>query len=106
MIPGLRHIVVIDDSAMFGYDDSRLVPYRRLIGGEAPDDEVPVVRTDRDSLHATDLAPFRAAIDANVASMMTAHAIYPALDPHGLPTGAEMPIRSRTAAISPNGTPM
>ena len=47
--------------------------------------EVPVVAADRDTLYATDLAPFRAAIDANVASMMTAHAAYPALDPGGAP---------------------
>lgn len=37
-LPGLRHIVVVDDSAMFGYEDPRLVPYRRLLGSEAPDD--------------------------------------------------------------------
>ncbi|MBV9879508.1 MAG: hypothetical protein JO180_03385 [Gemmatirosa sp.] len=46
---------------------------------------VPNVGADRDTLHATDLLPFRAAIDAGVASMMTAHAAYPALDPSGLP---------------------
>ena len=52
---------------------------------DAAAEAVPVVATDRDTLHAVDLAPFRAAIDANVASMMTAHAVYPALDPAGLP---------------------
>jgi beta-glucosidase-like glycosyl hydrolase len=46
---------------------------------------VPVVAADRDTLYASDLVPFRAAIDANVASMMTAHAAYPALDPSGAP---------------------
>ena len=46
---------------------------------------LPVVTTDRDTLHATDLAPFRAAIAAGVASMMTAHVAYPTLDPTGLP---------------------
>jgi beta-glucosidase len=48
-------------------------------------DDAPVVRADRDALHATDLAAFRAAIDAGVATMMTAHAAYPALDPGGAP---------------------
>ena len=47
--------------------------------------ELPVVRADRDTLHAQDLAPFRAAFGANVASLMTAHVAYPALDPSGLP---------------------
>jgi long-chain acyl-CoA synthetase len=36
-LPGLRHIVVIDDSAMFGYQDARLVRYTELVAGE-PDD--------------------------------------------------------------------
>jgi beta-glucosidase len=45
----------------------------------------PVVRADREALHAEDLAPFRAAFAANVASVMTAHVAYPALDPSGLP---------------------
>jgi hypothetical protein len=56
-------------------------PLEQLEHGTEP----PVVRADRDALHATDLAPFRAAIDVGVASMMVAHAVYPALDPSGLP---------------------
>jgi beta-glucosidase len=43
------------------------------------------VRATRDVLHAEDLAPFRAAFAANVASVMTAHVAYPALDPSGTP---------------------
>jgi beta-glucosidase-like glycosyl hydrolase len=46
---------------------------------------LPVVATDRETLYATDLQPFRATIAAGVASMMTAHVAYPALDPSGLP---------------------
>jgi beta-glucosidase-like glycosyl hydrolase len=46
---------------------------------------LPIVATDRETLYATDLQPFRAAIGAGVASMMTAHVAYPALDPSGLP---------------------
>ncbi len=45
----------------------------------------PVVRADREALHSEDLVPFRAAFAANVASVMTAHVAYPALDPSGLP---------------------
>jgi hypothetical protein len=43
------------------------------------------VQAPRDLLHAEDLAPFRAAFAANVASVMTAHVAYPALDPSGQP---------------------
>lgn len=50
-----------------------------------PHRTLPVVATDRDTLHGADLAPFRAVIQAGVASMMAAHVSYPALDPSGLP---------------------
>ncbi len=46
---------------------------------------LPVVDTPQDVLKEQDLAPFRAAIAAGVASIMTAHVAYPALDPSGLP---------------------
>lgn len=42
---------------------------------------LPVVRHDRARLEAVELAPFRAAMAANVASIMTAHVSYPLLDP-------------------------
>jgi len=41
---------------------------------------LPVVDASRDVLFEHDLLPFRAAVDAGVASMMTAHVAYPALD--------------------------
>jgi beta-glucosidase len=47
--------------------------------------ELPVVKVSKDVLTAVDLAPFRAAIDAGVAAVMTAHVAYPALDPSGSP---------------------
>lgn len=43
-------------------------------------DELPIVRAGRDDLLANDLVPFRAAIDAGVDLIMTAHVLYPALD--------------------------
>ncbi len=43
------------------------------------------VTASRDTLHTQDLAPFRAAFAANIASIMTAHVAYPALDPSGVP---------------------
>ena len=47
--------------------------------------ELPVVKASQDALFSIDLAPFRAAIDAGVASIMTAHIAFPALDPTGTP---------------------
>lgn len=56
--------------------------------GRTTDDShltMPVVRESLDVLKEQDLAPFRAAIAAGVASIMTAHVAFPALDPSGLP---------------------
>lgn len=44
---------------------------------------LPVVHATIDELTNVDLAPFRAAIGAGVASLMTAHVAYPALDASG-----------------------
>jgi beta-glucosidase-like glycosyl hydrolase len=44
--------------------------------------ERPAVRVAREALES-DLRPFRAAVEAGVDSMMTAHVVYPALDPDG-----------------------
>ena len=43
--------------------------------------EMPVLDDDRATMEATDFVPFRAAIDAGVDLVMTAHVVYPALDP-------------------------
>ena len=42
--------------------------------------ELPVVRHPPERLHAVELEPFRAAAAADVAAVMTAHVLYPALD--------------------------
>ncbi|HET7232797.1 MAG TPA: glycoside hydrolase family 3 protein [Longimicrobium sp.] len=46
--------------------------------------ERPTVKSSREELEA-DLAPFRAAVAAGTDSVMTAHVVYPALDPGGDP---------------------
>jgi beta-glucosidase-like glycosyl hydrolase len=46
---------------------------------------LPVVRASAEQLTDVDLAPFRAAIGTGVASLMTAHVAYPALDSSGQP---------------------
>ena len=43
--------------------------------------ELPVVRRSRAELEHTELVPFRAAIAAGVPMLMSAHVLYPALDP-------------------------
>jgi beta-N-acetylhexosaminidase len=52
---------------------------------------LPVVRHDRNWLDAHELVPFQAAIQANVAAIMTAHVSYPAIDP----------VPSRPGSLSP-----
>ena len=52
---------------------------------------LPVVDARRDTLESTDLVPFGVAVDAGVASLMTAHVAFPALDPD-----------TRPATVSPN----
>jgi beta-glucosidase-like glycosyl hydrolase len=47
--------------------------------------ELPRVEVSADTLRETDLAPFRRAIERGVASVMSAHVAYPALDPGGAP---------------------
>ena len=46
---------------------------------------LPVVDVSAETLAETDLVPFKAAIDAGVAAVMTAHVAFPSLDPSGLP---------------------
>jgi beta-glucosidase len=46
---------------------------------------LPRVEESADVIFATDLVPFRAAIERGVASVMSAHVAYPALDPSGAP---------------------
>jgi len=41
---------------------------------------MPVIPYDRERLESVELAPFRAAIEAGVASIMTSHIVFPALD--------------------------
>lgn len=53
---------------------------------------LPVVNAPKDLLLETDLLPFANAIDAGVASIMTAHVAYPALDPTGTPATMSRPI--------------
>jgi beta-glucosidase-like glycosyl hydrolase len=50
-----------------------------------PNLDVPAIETPADQLKEQDLQPFRAAIAAGVASVMTSHVVYPALDSSRVP---------------------
>jgi beta-glucosidase len=57
-------------------------------------DGLPVVDAPADLLRRTDMLPFRAAVDAGVSSIMTAHVAYPSLDPSRRPATLSEPILS------------
>jgi len=56
---------------------------------------IPTVRETDDALYASDLVPFRAAIDAGVAGIVIAEASYAALDASGTPASLSRPILGR-----------
>jgi len=53
---------------------------------------VPLITHTRAQWEQLDLPPFRAAIDAGVAAIMTAHIVVPSLDPSGVPATLSKPI--------------
>jgi beta-glucosidase-like glycosyl hydrolase len=55
-------------------------------------DVLPAVTAGATALRQADLVPFRAAVEAGVSSIMTAHVAYPGLDPSGLPATLSAPI--------------
>jgi len=54
--------------------------------------ETPRVDVSAETLRETDLVPFRRAIERGVASIMSAHVAFPALDPSGSPATLSRPI--------------
>jgi len=79
---------------MRGLQSAGLLPCGKHFPGHGDTDrdshlELPVVRRGVAALQATELAPFRAAIAAEIPMLMTAHVLYPALD------------RDRAATLSP-----
>lgn len=55
-------------------------------------DSLPVVPRSLGELQTSELVPFRAAIEAGVSIIMTAHVAYPQLDPTGTPATLSRPI--------------
>ncbi|HTC25286.1 MAG TPA: glycoside hydrolase family 3 N-terminal domain-containing protein, partial [Gemmatimonadales bacterium] len=64
---------------------------------------LPVVAEDEATLRAWDERPFAGALDADVASVMTAHVAYPALDPSGAPATLSQPILARLRTLGFGG---
>ena len=58
-----------------------------------PHHDLPVISISNDDLHQQDLLPFRAAIKANVACVMTSHTLYPRLDPKNPATFSPVVLR-------------
>jgi len=56
--------------------------------------DVAQVPHDLERMERVELAPFRAAIDQGVASVMTSHISFPAFDPSGLPATLSRPVLS------------
>jgi beta-N-acetylhexosaminidase len=77
-------------AAMEGYRAGGVVPVLKHFPGHgdtAADShlELPVVPHDPDRLDRIELAPFRTAIRQGAGAIMTAHVVFPAYDPDGVP---------------------
>jgi beta-N-acetylhexosaminidase len=71
------------DAAVRALQDAGVAACAKHFPGHGPTEDdghrvLPVVERDEDELAARDLLPFRAALDAGAATVMTAHAVYPA----------------------------
>ncbi len=65
--------------------------------------DLPVVEATEQTLMDTDLLPFNVAVESGVASVMTGHIAYPALDPSGLPATLSKPVLDRLRAFGFDG---
>lgn len=79
-----------------GLQDAGVLATVKHFPGHGPTDvdshyDLPVVSSDRAQLDSLDLVPFRAALDAGVLSVMTAHIHYPALEPDDRTPGTLSP---------------
>ncbi len=84
-IRGLQRNGVLATAKHFpGHGDTNVDSHKKL----------PIVRHDKKRVNTVELAPFRAAIKANVAAIMSAHILYPALD-NEMPATLSYPILTR-----------
>ncbi len=86
--PNPETVAALGVAAVAGFqDDARILACGKHFPGHGDTDTdshfaLPTIRRPRAALDAVELVPFRAAIDAGVAAVMTAHILFPALDPH------------------------
>lgn len=85
-----RHVAKLGVAAIRGYQESGVAAVAKHFPGHgdtASDShlELPVVPHRRDRLDEVELLPFRAAIEAGVDAIMTAHVVFPAYEPDGRP---------------------
>jgi beta-N-acetylhexosaminidase len=80
-------VAALGVAAVAGFqDDAHILACGKHFPGHGDTDTdshfaLPTIRRPRAALDAVELIPFRAAIDAGVAAIMTAHILFPALDP-------------------------
>lgn len=82
---------------MKAYKDENVMASAKHFPGHGDTDTdshsgLPIIDHDLETLHEVDLKPFKAAIDAGIDSIMTAHIVVPALDDSGLPATLSKPI--------------
>ncbi|MCK9859352.1 glycoside hydrolase family 3 protein [Paenibacillus sp. ATY16] len=92
------HIVSeLGKTALLGYQASKVAATVKHFPGHGDTSldshhDLPVLPHSRERLDAIELAPFRAAIAAGTAAIMTAHVCLPALDPSGKPSTLSQPV--------------
>ncbi len=80
-------VATLGVAAIAGFqDDARILACGKHFPGHGDTDTdshfaLPTIRRPRAALDAVELVPFRAAIQSGLAAMMTAHILFPALDP-------------------------
>jgi len=80
-------VAAFGTAAIAGFqDDARILACGKHFPGHGDTDTdshfaLPTIRRSRAALDAVELVPFRAAIQSGVAAIMTAHILFPALDP-------------------------
>jgi len=85
-----KRVAALGVAAVRGYRESGVAAVAKHFPGHgdtAADShhELPVVPHGRDRLDAVELLPFRAAIEAGVDAIMTAHVVFPAYEPDNVP---------------------
>ncbi len=85
--PNPAIVAALGVAALHGFqDDAGILACGKHFPGHGDTDldshfALPTLRRSRAALDAVELVPFRAAIDAGLAAMMTAHILFPVLDP-------------------------